>query len=228
VTSTTVFSSAARSSPVWLVSHSFWAFYAAIYDLIWDSPVTADLAALARATLPSDGRIVDLGCGTGLIARSLDGAVSGIDSSRAMLRRAMTHRRIHHAIERSAEASGLPDGFASGVLVCNLLHLHRDPHSLVSEALRICAPGGMIFATWPIDGLDLRTLCRVERRAGRSAVSTMTATALRWLVGGAASLSGLSPRSSAEIEAALEACGAAGVSHGVAVDGCQRVVVLRR
>lgn len=90
-------------------SRRFWAVYAAVYDIIWDSPVSSDLAALVAGTArgaPSDTAI-DLGCGTGLLSGRVRGVRVGVDSSPEMLRRAVQRGRIDTALVADAAATGL-------------------------------------------------------------------------------------------------------------------------
>ncbi len=207
----------------------FWTAYAAVYDTVWDSPLTRALAEAAEEVLPVGGTIVDLGCGTGLLTRARTAETIGVDTSAAMLHRALARRRIDRALLRPAERTGLPAGSAGGVIAGNLLHLHPEPRAVVEEALRLCAPEGTAFLCWPLDGPDTTAIHRLDRALGRAALSASRANALRRLVGIGAALTRTTRTPSPEIERAVReaAAGVAEVVLDATLLGCQRVVVLR-
>lgn len=104
---------------------------------------------------PSPGmRCVDLGCGTGYLARPLaervaPGWVLGLDLRRAMLAELM--RRSHEAsvdVEPlQAAATRLPLGAESTerVLSVNLHHEVDDPAAMLTEVHRVLEPGGRVL-----------------------------------------------------------------------------------
>jgi trans-aconitate methyltransferase len=51
--------------------NAFWRWYAAVYDLIWDSDSVAAVYESLLDELPQSGVAVDLGCGTGLSRAAL-------------------------------------------------------------------------------------------------------------------------------------------------------------
>jgi SAM-dependent methyltransferase len=205
----------------------FWPLYATVYDLIWDSPLTDALAEVVVNGVPSDGLLIDLGCGTGLMTRSHAGHTIGVDTSAAMLTRATASHRIDEAVLARAEATGLPEGIASAVVVSNVLHLHPEPRVVIEEALRLCTPAGRIFLFWPLDEPTTDAIFEIDRLLGRAVPSALLANALRRLVGVVAALTRTSRTASARIEqAVVEADG-----HEIVLDtvllGCQRFVILR-
>jgi len=113
-----------------------------------------DLVERARPFGPSD-RILDLGCGTGIVARvlreRLGGAarLAGIDLSGAMIERART---IAPDIEwHQGDAAALPfaDGSFDVVLSQQMLQFCRDRQAAAREVRRVLAPGGRLVAsTW--------------------------------------------------------------------------------
>lgn len=205
----------------------FWSLYARLYDRIWDSPITRVLSAVARRSIPEPGELVDLGCGTGLMTRGWAGRVTGVDASAPMLRWAVGSGRIACAVHRTVDATGLEPASADGVLLCNVLHLHPDPAGALREAVRVCRPDGVVFACWPLDGLDTTAIRRIERALGRSAVDAWIAHVLRGLIGTVAAISGTRRFPNEMVERAVfDAIGHDVVRDDV-VAGCQRVVVLR-
>ena len=113
-----------------------------------------DLVERARPFGPSD-RILDLGCGTGIVARVLrerlgGGArLVGLDLSGAMIAKA---RSIAHDIEwHEGNATALPfaDGSFDVVLSQQMLQFCRDRQAAAREIRRVLAPGGRLVAsTW--------------------------------------------------------------------------------
>lgn len=212
----------------------FWAEYARSYDLIWDSPVTAQTRDALHAHLPSDAvRVIDLGCGTGLMSQGLVARglrVVGVDSSGAMLQRARNMERITEAVEAPAQAVPLDADTADAVIIGNLLHLHPAPAAVLDEARRLARPGAPIIATWPVPGLDLAAMWRVERRTGRSAASTLRAQAHRVRIGLlAASTKGVIAARAAGQHDTAGLLDALGLGSGYPIEtvaGCQQLVVI--
>jgi SAM-dependent methyltransferase len=111
-------------------------------------------AAVEMAAIRIGHRVVDVGCGTGDMARTLaaivgpDGWVVGIDASDTMLAEA----------RRRADATGLPlefragevtgldisDGMFDATLCERVLQHVDDPESATAELARITRPGGRI------------------------------------------------------------------------------------
>lgn len=218
----------------------FWRIYATVYDLIWDGPATDALCAEVRRHLAGARHVVDLGCGTGLVSQApADGAARptvGVDTSAAMLARATRTGRIAQSRLAPAERTGLPDGSADAVIVCNLLHLHPDPAAVIAEAVRLARPGATIVLSWPVDGLTTTRLRRIERDLGRPFLSRSVAHVLRTAVGTLSSLTALGARAATRIhteEAVFDAL-ASGTILGItvvdhrAIGGFQRLLVLAR
>jgi ubiquinone/menaquinone biosynthesis C-methylase UbiE len=113
-----------------------------------------DLVERARPIGPSD-RILDLGCGTGIVARvlreRLGGAarISGLDLSPAMV--AMARTLAPEVDFREGDATALP--FETGgfdLVICQqMLQFVPDPLVALREVRRVLAPGGRLLAsTW--------------------------------------------------------------------------------
>jgi ubiquinone/menaquinone biosynthesis C-methylase UbiE len=117
-------------------------------------PWSHEIVARARPIGPSD-RILDLGCGTGIVARKLrerlgGGArITGVDASAEMIAAART---LAPEIEwREANAMSLPfDDASFDLVVCqHMLQFTPDPLVALAEARRILVPGGrLVLATW--------------------------------------------------------------------------------
>lgn len=206
----------------------FWSLYASVYDVIWNSPLTAALAGAAEAHAGAETDVVDLGCGTGLMTRGSAARVVGVDSSESMLNRALKRGRISQAVRASAEVTGLPGASAETVIVSNILHLCPDPVEVLREAERLCRPHGTVFACWPLDGIDTRDVYVADRSMGRSFTEARVAHTLRSLVGITAAFTGTRRHTSAFVEQAVLGAEGFEVLQSSTLAGCQRIVVLRK
>jgi ubiquinone/menaquinone biosynthesis C-methylase UbiE len=138
-----------------------------VHDEIWasvpaDRPLDDSVREFALSALERAGqrqerqRVLDLGTGDGRFAALLasEGAeVSGVDPSRAALERA---RAAHPYLDlHTPLADGrLPfDDALFDLVVCiDVLQHVADTQSLLSEARRVLAPGGLLAASVPWHG----------------------------------------------------------------------------
>jgi 2-polyprenyl-6-hydroxyphenyl methylase/3-demethylubiquinone-9 3-methyltransferase len=106
----------------------------------------------ARTRLPG-ARVVDVGCGAGLLSESLATAgarVTGIDMSPAMLEAARRHLGSsgleidYRPTTAETLADRAPAAFDAAVCMELLEHV-PDPESLVSACARLVRPGGDVF-----------------------------------------------------------------------------------
>jgi ubiquinone/menaquinone biosynthesis C-methylase UbiE len=114
---------------------------------------------LDEVNLGSGERLLDIACGTGIVARTAQkrlgngASISGIDVSREMLAVA---RKIAPAIDwREGNAAALPlrDGEQFDVIVCQQgLQFFPDKPSAASQMRRAAAPGARVaVSTWRSD-----------------------------------------------------------------------------
>jgi ubiquinone/menaquinone biosynthesis C-methylase UbiE len=118
------------------------------------APWSQALVERTRPVGPAD-RILDLGCGTGIVARTLRsrlGAATdivGVDASAAMLAKA---RQIAPDMTwHEADATKLPfDDHAFEIVVCQqMLQFVTDRGAALREIRRVLVPGGrLVGATW--------------------------------------------------------------------------------
>ena len=138
-----------------------WDLAAAAYEPLWQPQLAcAQAALLARAALVRGERVLDVACGTGLVAFAAadaigaDGRVVGVDLSGRMVdaarRRAQTRGVPHATFARmDAECLDLPDA-AFDVALCALgLMYVPDPAQALQEMRRVLRPGGrVVLAVW--------------------------------------------------------------------------------
>jgi len=101
----------------------------------------------------STSRVLDVGCGTGIIAMEIVPEVNqviGIDLSPKMIAQARK-KALKMALENVTfdEGDGYATDFDSGsfdvVILANLLHVVAEPAAVVREAHRLLAPGGFLL-----------------------------------------------------------------------------------
>ncbi len=123
----------------------------------WGYTLPEDIADLAVATRPA-GRLLDAGCGTGLIghalvARGVDpGQIVGIDASQASLRIA-AESGVYGDVSRVDLAAGLPfDDHSFGGVVCGgVLTYIPDAAPVLREFVRVLQPGARAIVSQRTD-----------------------------------------------------------------------------
>lgn len=138
-----------------------WDLAAQDYESLWQAQLSAAQAAmLSRASLAPGERVLDVACGTGLVALEAaravgpDGRVLGIDLSGQMVdaARLRAHERgLSNAdfVRMEAETLTLPDASFDVVLCALGLMYVPDPDQAVREMLRVLRPGGRLgLAVW--------------------------------------------------------------------------------
>jgi len=140
--------------------------------------------ALVRAGLARGMRVVDVGTGTGLVAREAvrilgdPGAVTAVDPSGEMLRHATLPRGTAR-LQARAEALPLPDASADFLSMGYALRHVSDLSVAFAECLRVLAPGG-IFCILEITrpaGRLRRALLKVYLRGVVPALARIVARA---------------------------------------------------
>ena len=138
---------------------------ATIYEEWFVPAVFAPLAreVMAETAIPPDARVLDVACGTGVVARLIaaqvgsEGRVVGLDFSPAMLagaRRAAAAEGLDiDWREGSAQKLPFADG-AFDLVVCQMgMQFFPDRPHAVAEMHRVLTPGGrVVLTTWR--GLD--------------------------------------------------------------------------
>lgn len=120
------------------------------------APLATDL--VRRAALRPGERVLDVACGTGIVARlasqeiGAKGTVAGLDVNPDMLAVARSATPAGSSIdwhEASAEAMPFPDA-SFDVVLCQMgLQFMPDKHAALSEIGRILVPGGRLILNMP-------------------------------------------------------------------------------
>jgi ubiquinone/menaquinone biosynthesis C-methylase UbiE len=118
------------------------------------APVAANL--IAAAALRSGERVLDVGCGTGVVARlaaeKTGNRVAGLDPNPGMLAVARSVAPAQTSIdwhEANAETIPLPDGSFDVVLCQMALQFIRERESAVREMYRVLVPEGRLILNTP-------------------------------------------------------------------------------
>jgi ubiquinone/menaquinone biosynthesis C-methylase UbiE len=117
----------------------------------------AVLGALRRT---GASRVLDVGCGTGLLAarigRELSGArVVGCDFSRGMLARASSGDRAATCVQASALALPFRSEGFEAVVSTEAFHWFPDQRLALAEFLRVLVPGGRLFVSFVNPPIEL-------------------------------------------------------------------------
>ena len=130
-------------------------------------------------------RVLDVGCGTGILAREVaprtgsSGTVAGIDPNAGMIAVAKQLARAIEWREGFAESLPFPDQSFNAVVSQFGLMFFRDRRHALREMLRVRAPGGhLAIAVW--DSLDnmpafASEVALLEQTAGRRAADALRA-----------------------------------------------------
>ena len=193
-----------------------YAALAADYDDAWAAynRATADRtrSALRARAGPEPGRVLDVGCGTGVLLEGMNHRGAGLDRSAEML--AVARGRLPGVPLVRGDATALPfAGAAFDAAVTNsALHYLADPAAAVRELARVVRPGGaVVWTDWDGGSLTTRAACGWLRLTGRPLGRVLPADAMaaalaaaglerverdRWRHGapwGLATVSGLKP-----------------------------------
>jgi ubiquinone/menaquinone biosynthesis C-methylase UbiE len=146
---------------------------ATVYDRWWHGYVRRSLAVLLdRLDRPPEGRLLDVGCGTGALEKRLaherpGWRLTGVDLSGEMLSRARRKLRDHPNArfrQASAEALPFPDDHFDRVVSASALHYFEDPATALREMHRVVRPGGRVLVLdWCRDFAAMKLLDAVLR-----------------------------------------------------------------
>jgi len=136
---------------------SIWSRQAAAYDartLGAYEEAYALSVEKACAVLSSKDRVVEIGCGTGIVTLGVAGCVEyliGTDISPEMIevaRQKAHEREVENVDFRVGDGYALPfdDASFEAVLLFNVLHVVKEPQALLREAQRLLTPSGCLVS----------------------------------------------------------------------------------
>lgn len=155
---------------VWLKVLPHFELLAPIYDRLMGrllGPPDRDLW-VRLLELPVDGRLLDVGGGTGRVSgalRPMVGQIVVADASLGMLRRARDRGGID-AVRADAAQLPLPAASFERVMVTDALHHFSRQREVIGELARVLAPGGLlVIEEFDIRRPPVRMLALVEKLA---------------------------------------------------------------
>jgi len=138
-------------------------FYERIIGGILDPAVLCE-----HLKLPTTGRLLDAGGGTGRVAQALRGMASQIvvcDESEGMLRQAATKDGLH-VVRAHAERLPFADGVFERAIVVDAFHHFADHRAAITSLWRVLAVGGRLVIEEPnVDTLPVKLVALAERVA---------------------------------------------------------------
>jgi ubiquinone/menaquinone biosynthesis C-methylase UbiE len=152
-------------------------------------PVQNAVVAALRPFAPR--RVLDVGCGTGLLATRLraelpDAAIAGCDFSHGMLRRARDRDAAVGWTQGDAQRLPLRDASVDAIVSTEAFHWFPDQHRALAEFFRVLAPGGrLLIAIVNTPNDVVRTIFRVASRVAGSPLDWPTRAEMRALCEGA-------------------------------------------
>ncbi|MBW2244449.1 MAG: methyltransferase domain-containing protein [Deltaproteobacteria bacterium] len=147
-----------------------------LWSLSYDAPLVQRLTyrpeqdAVLRALPPGKPRVLDVGCGTGLLAeriyrRASGDRVVGCDFSPGMLRRAAQRRSGPEWVRADAQSLPFADGSFEAVVSTQALHWVPDQRAALAEFLRVLVPGGRLLVS--LINPPLEVMSRITRVGSR-------------------------------------------------------------
>lgn len=139
---------------------------APIYDWVIPPPDPVRLRGLLR--LPTEGRVLEAGGGTGRVSSDLVPLVGTLvinDLSRPMLKQAQSKGPMH-PVQSTVERLPFPDASFDRVFAVDALHHFSDHQAAIGELLRVLRPAGRMVIEEPdIRRLPVKLIALLEKLA---------------------------------------------------------------
>jgi ubiquinone/menaquinone biosynthesis C-methylase UbiE len=123
---------------------------ASFYDRRYEGIQRFKYGVVIKNLPPVTGRILDLGCGTGMLLAELSAQgrfLVGVDVSLKMLRVARGRAKGAALVQADADFLPFADGSFEAVVSVTLLQNMPDPAGTVREVARVLKPGGVAILT---------------------------------------------------------------------------------
>lgn len=129
-----------------------YAYWAPVYDLVFNNALTPGRRAAAGSIQPQSGLVLDVGVGTGLELPMFDRStqIVGIDLSLHMLARAQRRvqrlklTNVRGLVAMDAARLAFPDACFDAALAPYVLTVVPNPVAMLDELARVVKPGGEI------------------------------------------------------------------------------------
>jgi ubiquinone/menaquinone biosynthesis C-methylase UbiE len=150
-----------------------------LWSRFYDAPVVQRLtyqpehdAVLRGLRRAAHERVLDVGCGTGLLAARIgrelpEADVVGCDFSRGMLARATENASRASLVQGSASALPFRDASFDAIVSTEAFHWFPDQDAALREFLRLLVPKGRLFVS--LINPPLESMSRAGRRLSRLA-----------------------------------------------------------
>jgi ubiquinone/menaquinone biosynthesis C-methylase UbiE len=150
-----------------------------VWSTFYDFPLVQRLtyrpvqdAVMRELRAAGSRRVLDLGCGTGLLTRRLasdhpEVEVVGCDFSAGMLAQARRRTPTLRVVRATASALPLRDGVFDAVVSTEAFHWFPDQPRALAECFRVLAPGGCLVVA--LVNVPAERMSRVVHAASRAA-----------------------------------------------------------
>jgi predicted TPR repeat methyltransferase len=144
----------------------------------WDYQSPTIVATLLKQAVPTDGHVLDAGCGTGLSGKALHAAgfrrITGIDISQASLDVAAQAKVYERLLQVNMQQVPLPleNGEFAAVQCVGVLTYVPDTAVILREFCRVVRPGGLVAFTQREDLFKERDVAAVMQTLADEGVWT--------------------------------------------------------
>jgi ubiquinone/menaquinone biosynthesis C-methylase UbiE len=137
------------------------------YDRVSDAQFEDGKHIIKRLALTEDARVLDVGCGTGRLARFIAervprGSVVGIDPVAERVAVARSHGGATFEVGRAEDLGAFADASFDAVTMSSVFHWVEDKPKALAEARRVLRSGGRLgVTTFPHELVNDGTMARI-------------------------------------------------------------------